>query len=261
MQFITNNRHQINHFASAHGLHHVGHQPLEQMASATSHVHPQYSFSPPKNKPLGLSILIKDENNKYVVQNFNTHSENPHAFYDRNQNGQNKPPHHYYGGQKWPFYHYKPSEFGSKPNYNHQGNYNVYQTPSSGQIYVAESGFGGSKPRPGHEHHAASTIQPEIILHPQPTTENNGNYYGDEEQTMQYGFSHGFRGKINRTMVTKCTKHKAQSLFETHSLKEAQGGTWHVLCWWSRFGKNLRHVEFVLNITLPLFIVDCVIEV
>ncbi|KAK6619893.1 hypothetical protein RUM44_006293 [Polyplax serrata] len=164
------------------------------MASATSHVHPQYSFSPPKNKPLGLSILIKDENNKYVVQNFNTHSENPHAFYDRNQNGQNKPPHHYYGGQKWPFYHYKPSEFGSKPNYNHQGNYNVYQTPSSGQIYVAESGFGGSKPRPGHEHHAASTIQPEIILHPQPTTENNGNYYGDEEQTMQYGFSHGFRG-------------------------------------------------------------------
>lgn len=200
LQFIMNNRHQINNFANTHGFHHIGHPSAEQIASAAGH---HYSFSPPINKPLGLSILIKDENNKYVVQSFNTQADNPQAFYDRNQNNNNnnKPNYHnHHGGHKWPFYHYKPSEFGSKPPYAHlnpQGGFSGFQSQSGAQIFVTNTVFnqnGGAKPQTGLDHHVLSTARPEIILHPQPSTELTGNYHGDDEQTMQYGFSHGFRG-------------------------------------------------------------------
>lgn len=192
-----NNQHHINRFTSNNGIHftNINHHGNEQSASET--IYPNiYSLNNKNKKPNGLSILINTDKKFHVFPNVPDNNkpattENPHAFFDRNQNiyNNNKNPNYYYGSNnnynnqnsvtKRPIYYYKPStykpdyyskpeygkpDYNTKPNYNqgfyHQSN-NFNQNNYNNNNYHSQTHFtngGSNNPHSGSHIYASNSI-------------------------------------------------------------------------------------------------------
>lgn len=190
MDFILSNQQHINRFATNNGYRPIGQnyqglQTSENSLSYTSH----------KKRPTNLSILV---NNK-PVEILGPHEQNPHNFYDRNQNQPHyyHPNNFYYYGQnsvtKRPYYYYNKPSTTYKPEYSYPQNSQNYfpnnQNTPNGYSYSHNSYTPNYKPS-----------QVYLTTSPRPPTQDiftRPHQDSSDQPTNSYEHSNGFRGKRN----------------------------------------------------------------